>query len=86
MGNFDDVGFVLNGASIKRVGETVFIALPRELWRKAMDGKCSCPVCRERKTDVAYWDTLAVPVVPNPSRDYAFTVHMPELHSANGAL
>ena len=76
---FDDIGFNLNGASVKRVGETVFIALPRELWRNA--GKCECPICKKRNAQTSYWDTLAVPVVPK-GYDYAWTVHMPELHSA----
>lgn len=74
----DDIAFTLNGATVKRVGETVFIALPRELWRKC--GPCACATCKKTGQQTSYWDTLAVPVVPK-GYDYAWTVHMPELHS-----
>jgi hypothetical protein len=63
----------LNGATIHRVGETIFVRLPRELWRSA--GNCACPVCNGAE---AFWDTLAISAKPCKSNDTAWTVHYPK--------
>jgi hypothetical protein len=64
----------LNGATIHRRGDTIFIHLPRELWRSA--GNCNCPVCKGQE---AFWDTLALAATRKRGEsDHAFTVHYPE--------
>jgi len=65
----------LNGQAVKRVKDTIFVRLPRELWRSA--GKCSCPICGGRE---GFWDTLAVgkDAPKGHGADYAWTVHYPE--------
>ncbi len=71
----------LNGLQVyqnKTVGNTLFVPLPRALWRKAGDGPCSCSTCSARKSPVAYWDTLALAA---KGSDYTWMVHYPELHS-----
>lgn len=67
--------FSLQGLAVKRSqdGHTMFVALPRELWREC--GHCYCPVCIERKATVSYWDTLAI------ANGSTWTVHYPELHA-----
>lgn len=65
----------LNGARVRRVGGTIFIALPRELW-KPID-LCNCSWCAEGKS-IPAWDTLAVAASKPGNRDYAWTVHAPE--------
>ncbi len=69
----------MNGTTVKRVKDTIFIPLPREQWRSA--GTCNCPVCKGREV---FWDTLAVSKNPPKGHgaDYAWTVHYPELHPA----
>ena len=79
--NSDTVAVRLNGIKVKHAGDTIFIPLPRELWRKAGNGVCNCPTCKVRKSKVAYWDTLVVSAVPMQG-DCTWTVHFPELHSA----
>lgn len=73
----------LNGQPVSRGGDTIFISLPIDQWRPAMDGTCLCPVCekdRELGHDIiAFWDTLAVSA-KQPRKgvnDYAWAVHMP---------
>ena len=53
--------------------DTLYVALPRELWRSA--GPCDCAHCKGKE---GFWDTVAV----SPSKAYTWTVHAPELHSA----
>ena len=64
----------LNGAStyLSTDGSTVFIRLPRELWRSA--GPCGCPHCKGKE---GFWDTLAVSTKPTRWNDTAWTVHFP---------
>lgn len=73
---------MLNGAHCKRVGDTIFVALPRELWRE-IDGGCACRFCSASGKSVspAYWDTLAI--AANMTHDHAWTVHYPEYHGAS---
>ena len=68
----------MNGTTVKRVKDTIFIPLPREQWRSA--GICRCPVCKGTE---GFWDTLAVAkTAPTTQRpDYTWTVHYPELHN-----
>lgn len=72
----------LNGIAVHRVGSTIFIPLPRELWRSC-DGCCCryCSATQQVSSEVAYWDTLAVSMhKPADGRDYTWTVHAPEYH------
>lgn len=75
----------LNGAAVeRREGPgTIFIRLPRALWRE-IDGGCCCRYCSTdpRKADgPAYWDTLAVAATRRgKGPDTTWTVHYPELH------
>ena len=65
----------MNGTTVTRKGNAIFIPLPRELWRSA--GRCDCKVCKGAE---GFWDTLAVHADPRKrDRDYAWTVHYPEL-------
>lgn len=71
----------LNGLSVREMGGTLFIPLPRELWRST-DG-CCCKYCSPEKGKSAegWWDTLAVPMQPNERGSrHTYTVHMPEIH------
>jgi hypothetical protein len=72
----------INGSAvIGRRGNTIFIRLPRELWRSC--GVCRCDVC---KGGEGYWDTLAVAATHEPGRnDYAWTVHYPTATVPDGA-
>jgi hypothetical protein len=68
----------LNGALAFRRDNTIFIKLPRELWRDA--NGCCCAYCSEDGKDApAFWDTLAV-AADKPTSTWM--VHMPELHGA----
>lgn len=70
----------LNGIQVKRVGVSIFIPLPKALWRSC--GGCQCGHCDGE----GYWDTLAVATVPQGmGRDTTWTVHHPELHKAEYA-
>jgi len=74
----------LNGIAVHRSedGSTIFIPLPRELWRSC--GGCGCRYCSPtcgKSSSEAYWDTLAVSTKPpDDGRDYTWTVHAPEYH------
>jgi len=70
----------LNGLPVFHRGDTTYIALPREAWRR-VEGGCSCRFCSaSAKIAVpAYWDTLAVPA-PNAVDGRTWTVHFPEIH------
>lgn len=64
----------LNGASVQRRNDTIYITLPKEAWRSL--GTCHCPHCQGRE---GFWDAVAVSKdVPKESGDYAWTVHRPE--------
>lgn len=78
MQTVNDIAFQLNGRRVKRVKDTIFVPLPRELWREC--GPCACPVCKERKSEHSYWDTLAISANAT-GNDFTWTVHFPELHS-----
>lgn len=59
---------------------TLFIPLPRELWRPVGTG-CSCQWCCEHPDVRPYWDTLAVARDRVAgSSDTTWLVHMPEAH------
>lgn len=72
----------LNGLKVHRVKDTLFVALPPELWRRASTDNvpCSCNVCKADKTG-GCWDTLAVAVNPGRKDDRSYVVHYPELHA-----
>jgi len=67
----------LNHSRVTRVGNTVFVPLPRALWRSC--GRCDCAHCQGRE---GFWDTLALPAEATESRhdDTTWTVHAPEYH------
>lgn len=74
----------LHGAAIVRRNETIFVVLPRELWRE-IEGGCACAYCSAtgRSESPAYWDTLAIAAeTPRDHNDFAWTVHWPSLHGA----
>lgn len=57
-------------------GTTLWIPLPRHLWRAC--GPCNCPTCNGAD---GYWDTLAIAAHPTPGTiGSTWTVHFPELH------
>lgn len=84
-GRAPPAGHGLNGAHVIRRGETIFIPLPRAMWRP-IDGGCCCRYCSKdrTKTGPAFWDTLAVAADPAGMKgpDTTWTVHMPEAHRA----
>jgi hypothetical protein len=74
----------MNGVRIERRDETLFIPLPRVLWRKIENG-CKCQHCVAVSASDAYWDTLAISLKNDeqrPPRNTACTVHYPELQGA----
>ena len=75
----------LNGANIRRVGQTIFIALPPEAW-VPIEGGCSCEACQviPGQPGTAWWDTLAVSAkAPKGGNDTTWTVHAPEIHTGH---
>lgn len=62
---------------ITRRDDSIFIPLPRVLWRSF--GPCSCQHCNGAE---GFWDTLALSKKPRTDNasDYTTTVHYPELH------
>ncbi len=72
----------LNGISVRRRGNTVFIPLPRTAWAEIAGG-CSCCWCSaDGKPAPAFWDTLAVVEDRAKSKsvgaDCTWTCHAPE--------
>lgn len=69
----------MNGSDVLgRRGNTIFVRLPRALWREC--GTCACPTC---KGSVGYWDTLAIAATRTPGQaDTTWTVHMPNAADA----
>lgn len=72
----------LNGAAVDRSkdGSTIFIPLPRALWKSASFNPCACANCNGRP---GFWDTLAVAAQregPGHAADVAWAVHRPEEH------
>jgi hypothetical protein len=68
----------LNGLPVKRIHRSIFIPLPRELWRPC--GGCCCEYCSadgSENPDSA-WDTLAVST--DPKNWHTWTTHAPEYH------
>jgi hypothetical protein len=71
----------LNSLRVKRVKDTIFVALPRGLWR-LIPGGCACACCSAdgKSHEPAYWDTLAIGKSANTDYDWTWVVHYPELH------
>jgi hypothetical protein len=70
----------LNGATVIYRNGTIFVPLPRELWRP-ITGGCHCS--EECKANGAYWDTLAIGAEPQRKgshTDHAWLVHNPSAH------
>jgi hypothetical protein len=78
----------LNGLKVERVhsdprpdmglkgADTIFVPLPRSLWRSC--GKCGCPECQGRE---GFWDTLVIDGNgPKSGPDTTWTCHRPENH------
>lgn len=78
-------GPTLNGARVvySEDGSTIYIPLPRELWRPS-NGGCICRYCSDdpNVSKPSFWDTLAVSSKPRKGlkTDTTWTVHKPELH------
>jgi hypothetical protein len=73
-----------DGILVARRGNTIFIPLPRELWRE-IEGGCSCVYCstNPHKAGPAFWDTLAVAETKPDSEhanDTTWVVHGPDFH------
>jgi hypothetical protein len=69
----------MNGERVTRVGNTIFIPLPRSQWKAC--GKCHCQNCQGRD---GFWDTLAIAASPRKGEaDTAWTVHRPEGHPSH---
>lgn len=73
----------LNGALIKRRGNTIFVALPPHAWTPVASGgavgpDCCCKQCKAGAAPV--WDTLVISAEPPEGGrlDYATTCHYPE--------
>jgi hypothetical protein len=60
-----------------RTDSTIFLRLPRELWRSC--GRCICPSCVENKRAEGWWDTLAIALNKPAGNDFSWVVHMPEV-------
>lgn len=73
----------LNGIVVSRVGRSIFVPLPRELW-VPIDGGCQCGFCALKNEEgdkipgPAFWDTLAIST--QELDRHTWTVHAPELH------
>lgn len=71
----------LNGIQVYRVGDSIFMPLPRELWRESgFPGRCSCGKC----DGSGMWDTLAIAAKPTKD-DRTRTVHFPGLHTVDAS-
>jgi hypothetical protein len=70
----------LNSILITRTGDTIFVPLPKELWRPRTIA-CDCQFCKEDGSE-GYLDTLALNqnAVGQPFSDLTLTVHHPALH------
>ena len=68
----------LNGLETRVIRQTIFVPLPRELWRPC--GGCCCAYCSAdgKMSEAGMWDTLAI----SAKGGCTWTVHMPELHGA----
>lgn len=69
---------VLDGASTKAIGDTVFIALPADL-RVPVKGGCVCDYCKSHPKTPSEWDTLAVGA--SSTNGFSWKVHYPALWS-----
>lgn len=73
----------MNGLVVTYVDSTIFVPLPRQLWRE-IDGGCVCAHCRARGPGrVSYWDTMAIKSKPTDSgrsTDHTWMVHRPDQH------
>lgn len=58
---------------VMRAENTIFMRLPRELWRSC--GICKCEICQGSE---GFWDTLAVSTMKGGGPDFTWTVHHPE--------
>jgi hypothetical protein len=68
---------MFNGIEITRVGDTIFIPLPR-LFQTEIKGGCNCDFCRSHPNEIPAWDTIAVDATGTNKRTW--TVHAPEFH------
>jgi hypothetical protein len=66
----------LSGLKTRRIGATVFVALPEEL-REPIPFGCECRWCKAHPELKPMWDTLSID--PEANRSDAHTVHFPEL-------
>lgn len=67
----------MNGVQVTRHGNTIFVPLPKELWRLDRGPGCNCAFCNGRKS---YWDTVAMMQNPIGGKwDTTWTVHYPKL-------
>lgn len=72
----------MNGLPVYRVGDAIFVPLPKPLWRESgFPGKCKCGKC----DGSGMWDTLAIAVEAKPHKDWTWNVHFPELHTPNAS-
>lgn len=67
----------LNAIRVTRLGNTIFIPLPPELWKASGLGPCQCGKCDGQ----GHWDTLAVSAKPT-ERDFTWMPHVPEIQEA----
>jgi hypothetical protein len=75
---------MISGTLITREKDTIFVPLPRALWRE-IDGGCACSYCSSdgKSASPAYWDTLALGKNATKGKpDYTYTVHYPEINGA----
>lgn len=62
---------------ILRTKDTIFMRLPKELWRSC--NGCACYHC-QKNNSLGWWDTLAISTVKREgTNDFSWTVHMPEV-------
>lgn len=75
---------VLNGLPVYRVGDSIFVPLPKAFWAESgFPGQCTCGNC----DGSGMWDTLAIATKADPKdhNDYARVVHWPELQGVNAS-
>jgi len=67
----------LNGSRTIRRNNTIFVPLPRALWRSC--GGCSCAFCKVHPETGPYLDTLAIDATTKAGDfNHAWTCHAPE--------
>jgi hypothetical protein len=70
-----------HGLPVKRLTDTILIALPPCAWDISSGQGCRCGLCH----GIGAWDTLAVSVKRDTrsASDRTWTVHAPEMHAAS---